>query len=125
MELVQGLRHCLGSVGRMNHLLLGCDEHVGGICGRDLVAESALNLSLVPDGGLQLLIYLEVLEADILILWQQSLLCLLHGLPRQRIFGSLLFVRAVLLGVARVVALNDINRLFNGLVIADFINGLH
>lgn len=124
VQLMQGLGHGLGGVRRLAHLLLRSDEHVGRVCGLGLVGERILHLPLLPD-GLQLLINLEVLEAHILGLRQQSLLCRRHGLANQRIFESLLFVRAVLLRVAGFVALNDINWLFNGLVMRDFIHGLH
>ena len=107
---------------------MGGGEHVGGVWGRALVAEGILRLSLLSQRSLELLIILEAFEAHSLTvgpLLQQSLLYLRHGLADERIFECLLFVRAVLLHVPRVVAVNDINRLFNGLVICDFINGLH
>jgi hypothetical protein len=83
-------------------------------------------LSLLPDGSLQL-ICLEAFERHFLAinpLLQQALLCLRHGLADERIFERLLFVRAVPLRGA-VITLNDINRLFNRLIIGDFLHGLH
>ena len=106
---------------------MGRGEHVGSVWGRALVAEGILHLSLLPECSLQLLIILEAFEAHSLAvdpLLHQSLSCLRHGLAGERILERLLLVHAVPLRVGRVVALNDINRLFNWLIIGDFL-GLH
>lgn len=127
LQLMQWLRHGLCCVGRLVHFLLGRGEHVGSVWGRALVAEDILHLSL-PDDRLQLLIILEAFEVHYLAidpLLQQSLFCLRHGLADECIFERLLFVHAVPLRVGRVIALNDINRLFNRLIICDFLHGLH
>jgi hypothetical protein len=63
-------------------LLLCWREHVVGVGRRALDAKSILHLSLLPDGGLQL-ICLEAFESHFLTidaLLQQSLFRLRHGL---------------------------------------------
>jgi hypothetical protein len=77
----------------------------------------------LPEGGLEL-VTPEVFEGESLTRWH-SLLGLGRGLAGESILESLLFVCTSPLGVAGVVALNDINRLFNGLIIGDFLHGLH